>query len=297
MRVLIATNGLSPEVLAAQVAAERPWPRGSSFCLMHVLDPYPFSRTPLSFDRAKELVLHNLQVAGQGLKQAGWEVTAEICLGSPRRGINRFAGAWKADLIMVGCNDASDLTRLFLGSTAQSVVRHAPCSVEVVRPRPDGSASFANQPMKILIPTDGSEFSLAALRSVAARPWPAGSSAKIISVPEFIFLQTSPYFAAGEVKELETASLDEAKKAIAAGVEVLANTKLNTTSEVPAFEDRPHRVILREAETWGADLVVVGSHGRSGFDRVVMGSISEAVALHAKCSVEVIRESKSSVSE
>jgi nucleotide-binding universal stress UspA family protein len=292
VRVLIATNGLSPEVLAAQVAWERPWPKGSTFCLMHVLDPYPFSRTPLSFDRAKELVLHNLQNAAGSLKQAGWDISTEICLGSPRRGINRFARGWRADLVMVGCNDASDLTRLFLGSTAQSVVRHAPCSVEVVRPRPDGAVSSANRPMKILIATDGSDFSVAALRSVANRPWPAGSSTKVISVPEFIFLQTSPYFAAGEVEQLESASLDEAKKAAAAGVEILATAGLKTVSEVPSFEDRPHRVILHEAETWGADLVVVGSHGRSGFDRFVMGSISEAVALHAKCSVEIIRESK-----
>jgi nucleotide-binding universal stress UspA family protein len=48
-------------------------------------------------------------------------------------------------------------------------------------------------------------------------------------------------------------------------------------------------VILDEAEKWKVDVIVLGSHGRSGFDRMVMGSVSEAVALHAKCSVEVIR--------
>ena len=48
--------------------------------------------------------------------------------------------------------------------------------------------------------------------------------------------------------------------------------------------------IVAFAARWGADLIVVGSHGRSGFDRIVMGSVSEAVGLHAKCSVEIIRE-------
>jgi nucleotide-binding universal stress UspA family protein len=60
------------------------------------------------------------------------------------------------------------------------------------------------------------------------------------------------------------------------------------------IEERPYRVILNEAESWQADLIVVGSHGRSGFDRVVMGSVSEAVALHATCSVEVIRPKEAS---
>jgi hypothetical protein len=49
---------------------------------------------------------------------------------------------------------------------------------------------------------------------------------------------------------------------------------------------------LSEAEAWDADLIVVESHGRSGFDRVIMGSVSEAVALRANCSKEVIRQSK-----
>jgi nucleotide-binding universal stress UspA family protein len=43
------------------------------------------------------------------------------------------------------------------------------------------------------------------------------------------------------------------------------------------------------ADLWNADLIVVGSHGRRGFDRYVMGSVSESVALHAHCSVEVVR--------
>ncbi len=289
MKVLIASNGMSAEVPAAQAAAQRPWPSGSAFCVMHVLDPYPFSRTPLSFDRAKELVLHNLEGAAQVLRQAGLNASTEISLGSPRRGVNKLAREWGADLVMVGCNDASDLTRLFLGSTAQSVLRHAPCSVEVVRMRTRQGAVVGFRPMKILAATDGSDCSKAALRSIAARPWPSGSEIKLISVPEFHYLQNPPYLAFVEVKDLEQASLEDARKAVSGGAWILEEAGLKVTTDVPSFEDRPFRVILHEAEGWGADIIVVGSHGRSGFDRVVLGSVSEAVALHARCSVEVIR--------
>ena len=48
-------------------------------------------------------------------------------------------------------------------------------------------------------------------------------------------------------------------------------------------------ILLDEARAWGAHLIVLGSHGKHGFDRLVLGSVSESVALYAQCSVEVIR--------
>ena len=55
-------------------------------------------------------------------------------------------------------------------------------------------------------------------------------------------------------------------------------------------KETPAYAILSSAEEWRADLVVMGSHGRRGFDRIVLGSVSETVALHAKCSVELVRK-------
>jgi nucleotide-binding universal stress UspA family protein len=51
----------------------------------------------------------------------------------------------------------------------------------------------------------------------------------------------------------------------------------------------PCGVILDTAKKWGADLIVLGSHGRRGLDRFLLGSVSEAVAIHAACSVQVVR--------
>jgi len=48
-------------------------------------------------------------------------------------------------------------------------------------------------------------------------------------------------------------------------------------------------VIVEQAKKWGSDLIVLGSHGWRGVDRVLMGSVSEYVAIHAPCSVEIIR--------
>jgi nucleotide-binding universal stress UspA family protein len=289
MKVVLALNGISPCGEVVKAAAARPWPSGSSFCLLNVLDPYPFVRTPMFLDRAKAHVRQNLETAAGCLRGLGGNVTTEIFPGNPRRGINAFASNWQADLVLVGSNELRDWERLVLGSTAFSVLRHAPCSVEIVRPARSGADAELKKGMKILIATDGSEFSMIALRSVADRPWPVASEVQVISVPEFLPLKEFSYLNAREIEDLGTASEEESAICAAKGVEALSAIGLKVRSNVPIASERTFQVILDEAEKWQADVIVLGSHGRSGFDRMVMGSVSEAVALHAKCSVEVIR--------
>jgi nucleotide-binding universal stress UspA family protein len=66
------------------------------------------------------------------------------------------------------------------------------------------------------------------------------------------------------------------------------NPKLSVA--VAAIEDYAKSVILQEAERLGADLIVVGSHGHGAVAGFLLGSVSQAVALHAKCSVEIVRK-------
>lgn len=66
-----------------------------------------------------------------------------------------------------------------------------------------------------------------------------------------------------------------------------AGMKVETGVTEP--KDAPARAILESADSWKADVIVMGSHGRRGLDRIVLGSVSESVALHAHCSVEVVR--------
>jgi nucleotide-binding universal stress UspA family protein len=294
MKVLIPLDVTSGDGAAVNVAADRPWPAGTSFCLLNIrVALYPPRVVPRVFEDSKTKILQLLDHAAEPLKKAGWNVRTEVLEGSPRRTINAFAEEWGADLVMVGSHERSHLARLCLGSTAQSVMRHAPCSVEIVRARQANGGAEADRGWKILVATDGSEFSAAALRSVRGRPWPAGSQLKVISVPEFILAKDPSYLETHRVKEfgdLGAASIEDAKNCIAAAREILSGSPLTVAAELPEYEDRPYQVILHEADAWHADLIVVGSHGRSGFDRVVMGSVSEAVALHAKCSVEIVRE-------
>jgi nucleotide-binding universal stress UspA family protein len=292
MKVILAINGVSPDEEVVKTAAARPWPSGSYFCVLNVLNPYPFARTPLLLERAKAHIRQNLEDAAGSLRGIGGNVRTEIVLGSPRRTINAFAGDWQADLVMVGSSKLRPWERQLIGSIPRSVFRRGPCSVEVVRPGQENTNADPKPHMKILVATDGSEFSTAALRSLAERPWPSGSKVKIISVPEFPPLQEFSYLNAGEAEDLRVACEEEAAICAAKGVEMLAGSALNVYSDVPKERDRVFQVILNEAEKWAADVIVLGSHGRSGFDPMDMGSVSEEVGLRSKCSVAVIRGSR-----
>jgi nucleotide-binding universal stress UspA family protein len=149
--------------------------------------------------------------------------------------------------------------------------------------------------MKILLATDGSDCSRLAVGAVADRPWPDGSAVKILSVVELPYLPTTDTWMLPETyfEEVEGAATDRAEAAARQAAERLKSSgagKLVIETDVRSGSAKD--VILYQAEEWGADLIVVGSHGESGWQRFLLGSVSHAVATHAHCSVEIVRRRK-----
>lgn len=285
MRVLVAIDGSKASEIVLHGALERPWPPGTRFCLITVVDPFFFTRAPILFEETKEAANNLLEEAAEKFRRAGWETETDVVMGNPRRAISHFAEEWHADLVLVGSHGLNALERLALGSTVRSVLRHTKCSVEVVRaPKREPEAAAR----KILLATDGSEFSNAAVKAIAGEPWPKSTPVKVISVPEFaLWLGEYPYFQRAQVTELNESALGAASAAVALAKDFLSRRGFSVTTDVPVDRDAPAKTILQVAKEWGADLVVVGSHGRSGFDRWALGSVSESVAMNAHCSVEV----------
>lgn len=143
--------------------------------------------------------------------------------------------------------------------------------------------------MKILLAVDGSACSNAAVESVAARPWPPGSNLKIISAVELPFMPTPETWALPDsyYAQLEEAAQEQAQKAVEEAAARLTGSQLEIITEV--HSGRARDVILHEAEQWKADLIVVGSHGYSGWQRFWLGSVSHSIAANAHCSVEIVR--------
>ena len=146
--------------------------------------------------------------------------------------------------------------------------------------------------MKILLATDGSEFSEAAVDEIAQRPFPKGSEVRVLAVFELpTFPITVPWAGVDFDDEVQKQAQTQARKAVKTAVRKLhegkESSKLKVSTKVSAGS--PKQVILDEAEGFNADLIVLGSHGRGRIERFLLGSVSLAVVTHAKCSVEIVR--------
>ena len=144
--------------------------------------------------------------------------------------------------------------------------------------------------MKILLATDGSACSDAAVKEVTRRPWPEGSFLKVLTVLEPPIPPTPETWAvpASYFEEIETALRKQGQNIIESALQDLKTNKTLSLSSIIVLGS-PRPVILDEAESWGADLIVMGSHGYGALKRFLLGSVSQAVVSHAKCSVEVVR--------
>jgi len=147
--------------------------------------------------------------------------------------------------------------------------------------------------MKILLAVDGSDCSRAAVEEVARRPWPDGTQIRILSVIEPPPMSPMPDtwgLPADYFEKLQTAATGRADSAIETAAKILEQAgRTNLEISTRTVEGFPKVVIVKEAEDWPADLIVVGSHGYRGLARLWLGSVSHAVASHARCSVEIVR--------
>ena len=146
--------------------------------------------------------------------------------------------------------------------------------------------------MKILLAVDGSPCSDAAIEEVARRPWPDGSSVKVLTAYELPVAPTPEAWAlpANYLQDMDIALRKQAQDVLDSAIQKLKSKVSKTISLDGALLPGPPRtLILDEAESWGADLIVLGSHGYRAWERFLLGSVSQAVVSHAKCSVEVVR--------
>ena len=145
--------------------------------------------------------------------------------------------------------------------------------------------------MRILLPVDGSSFSDAAVNEVASRPWPASSEIRIVTAYQMPMTPTPEVWALPDeyFETFERAAREQAQAIVDAALARIAialDKSLTLTGEILAGP--PRETILDEADRWKADLIVMGSHGYGAWHRLFLGSVSQAVVAHAKCSVEVV---------
>lgn len=288
MRILLAVD--PPEVSDAPVleVAKRPWPAGTTIDVLSVLEPSHVWDVPTLVEGLKEAASDTAEGVAEQLREAGLDAVARVQCGDPKAVIVDRAREMGADLVIVGSRGTKGLARFLLGSVAAAVARHAPCPVEIARPAARGGAQHAAP--KVLLATDGSECSRLAAESIAGRPWAEGAVVRVLSVAEVAPpLFRMPHFSGEALEKLRAAALQHAERAKTEALGILTAAGLKASGIVIAPGAVPKEAILHSAEEWGADLIVCGSHGRRGVNRFLLGSVSEALAAHAKCSVAIVR--------
>jgi nucleotide-binding universal stress UspA family protein len=149
--------------------------------------------------------------------------------------------------------------------------------------------------MRVLLAVDGSACSEAAVEMVADRFRPEGTHVKVIHAVEWmrempLCFQYAHGTSAGEdVAECRNNSFDRARLLVGRIAAQLEFKGFRTSVLTPDAD--PRHAIIETATDWPADLIVMGSHGRRGFDRLLLGSLAESVMRHAPCSVEIVRVS------
>jgi nucleotide-binding universal stress UspA family protein len=144
--------------------------------------------------------------------------------------------------------------------------------------------------VKILLAIDGSEHSARTVDALGFHPWPSGSTVRVISVVDQVVTATPEVaiFSAEAIEAERQQLVQVADELTTRFANWLCSSGLTAEKKVRAGD--PKSVIVDEAQEWGADLIVVGSHGHTGIKRWLLGSVAQSVVSHAPCSVYVVRE-------
>ena len=140
--------------------------------------------------------------------------------------------------------------------------------------------------MKILLAVDESKFSEEALKTVAGQFPPQGTEVRVLHVLQPITLTAPPQMAAGYAPEL-AAQEKQARELVERAAQTLRAAGFKVEAAVEKGDIREK--IIDVAAAWPAGLIVIGSHGRRGVQRFLLGSVAEFVVRHAPCSVQVVR--------
>jgi len=268
-RILVATDGSEYSAGAVRTAADLAQAAGARLFVagIAVYNPEYASTVP----GLEEAALAKARAdVGTAAAIAG-DVPHEVLIAEaeePSHGIVDAAGENHADLIVMGRRGRRGMARDLIGDATARVIGHAHCNVLVA---PRGAKLNGGG---ILAATDGSTHGDAAIAAASRLAKTLGRPATVVSV-------VLPSH--NEQRRLEAVVAVERAKA------TLGRDGIETTGIVA--EGRPEQVIVDQATRLGAGLIVLGTHGRTGLERLLMGSVTERVIGFAHCPVLAVKAS------
>lgn len=292
--VLTATDGQSCSRAALRDAMHLALAGDAKLTICHVID---FTKVAASLtdvgstapwlDALESAGKELLQAAIYQVKEAGINADARMVHGAAVSSINELAREIAADVIVVGSHGREGVSRLVLGSVAEGVLRTSSVPVIVRRERPElEHLSESKNPYRnILVAYDGSPHSGEALNVARTLVESMHGTLSVCFVVDFTSLMKiagTAYFAADS-------TIDALRAEGQATLDRVAIPVADKPPNTYLLSGSPVDEILACAKETGADLIVMGSHGRSGVMRALLGSVAESVTRHSPVPVMVVR--------
>lgn len=303
MKILLATDGSECAHAAVEFMERFPFKKNGETTVLTVINRDDFKgreEEQLSDEQrellreAREMVQEEsetlLAVKAERLRKAGWTVATEVRDGHPAEEIVDAARERGVDLVVVGCYGRSSLDRIFLGSISDTVLKHAHCSVMVVKapatPMATAAGSEGKRPLHLLMAYDGSDAARKAVSFCASLPYDEGDRVTLISVLPLIgiYRQDIRLRLSGIWREKKK----NAEKALERVAKEPAWRTPNVSTQLRESSDVSH-AILNAASELGADLLVLGYKGKGAIEKFLLGSVTSGIAHRAPCSILVVR--------
>jgi nucleotide-binding universal stress UspA family protein len=243
---------------------------------------YPFASLSRELMTGAEAALQKVKVnAGKGT------LNRYLLSGSPAAEIVKHAKKHSADLVVIGTHGHGAVARFFLGSVADRVVHEAHCPVIVIKApkeKPRHVKKAVRPFERILFPTDFSETANRALKQAISLTEDLDAELFVLHVVDDSVITT-------HVDAERKIILDELRKHALKQMqdELPAELVQNFETIGAVKRGEPGKQITAYAETHACDLIVLGTHGRTGVERALIGSIADKVVRLAKCPVMLVR--------
>ncbi len=289
MNVLFATDGSASSEQARALIASISWPTPTHIEVLYVdqfLDgdlDLPAGKYAAEHEKIRQETDTQLASVKRALTAAGRDIETTLLLGGrPASVIVDEAQRTKADLVIVGSHGRGPFASALIGSVAAEVVDHAPCPVLVARRPALGGVVLAD---------DGSDGAKEAEQLIARSPFLRGAPLRTVTVysltPLYSSLEPGAFIGGDVYQELIDDLAEDADRTAADAKKRLAALGVTVTAEVR--EGNAAQEIIAAANDARADLIVIGSRGRTGLQRLLLGSVARNVLFHAPCSVLLVR--------
>jgi nucleotide-binding universal stress UspA family protein len=296
LRVLVATDGSEAAGLAVDLVSSLALADTSQITVVHAVEttaglfggPWP-GVAMVDSTEFEEAILAEAQrtvtESGTRLKRPGLNVEAVVLRGRPASAIVDRAQGMHVDLVVVGSRGHGMIESMLLGSVSAEVVDHAPSPVLVAR---------GSRIERVVLGWDGSSCAARAAELFCTWPIFSGSLVRVVSVADVTIPWWSGFPETG-TPQLVPIYVD-AVNASRKQHDVLAQEmtaqlqRFGLRAEADRRDGDPASEILAAANDSKVDLIVVGTHGRTGLKRLVLGSVARNVLQHATCSVLIVRD-------